>query len=1436
MAFQVTDEALDKLDQLDDDQKREVLTKFKPEELQAVHEALPAWKAKRAAVPVAPTEEAAPPVGVMGHLGNALGWLDQQKDKYIAQPIEDNIRAPARAQYNQGAAAVQDFASRHGAGGLTRQLEYLNRGMLSKVAGDAILEEMPEAQRAQATNDLEGHFGPAGAAMLTGVAQGAGDPLTWIPLGKTSKIAAAAERVAAAGWKAVAVQGLKAIPKAALHGAKVGAGIGLTQALTTPKAPLLGSVVENALGGAAISSAVAGAAPLVGKATGALVDAAAPRVRALGILLQDGMGELTSSINSKIDEHAMLNGMTQAADQRVGQVVARAEGAALGGEGVTRLDAITPDFDPVQVRILRTPEGQLVARFNELNAQTGDIRFHEKPINTPGDAAAVREQAKKFGATISTDRQALDAPERVLNQLFERADPAPDSYIDFTQPHLAEGGKTVAIKSPGVGDPKPIPLVEAIPSPDTVEPGAPQVEPAVAVVRDGKFKTVSLKAVAESHEASQLSEGGPPLAPPPRSGGADVGQLPPRYKLGDTVYTGANRGPGAQVGRVVGPEANGKVPVLTSTKPGAKPQLLAAKDLAPTLPPGIAKVNDLVPPGLPVPALDPSTLTQANADAINDVFKLYGVAQKNQPGLGHKIMRQLLADELRAPEGIAGKIRNLKAAKNFEADRVAIFNAFQREFTQKVWSAADADLQKVAQMKMSWADFEAKNGQVADKARSMFQSIMGERDATDKALAALGMIPESLITARDNGEMDAYLGRFFMAKMLKPGEWVKRLPIVDPQAMGIAVDFLINQKELRGKFSAPAAIENELARIINSNEPLQALEASTLGKPFKALLKRGEIPEQLKRVMGEVQSGMFRMASTVGNQRSLLAQGTMWAEIAGNQETWSPGPRPDLHSEQIPNDPRRYGRAAGGYTTREIYDSVVALPKAVENGNTLWRKAMGFIKANQVALGGMHSIVSNNLGNIMYSEMAGGISALAHPVHAGKKFMEAFHAIRDFRADPTGNTGLGKYLIEARRVGVEIPGYGANEISSPERQLLRQLDTLIAAQANKPTDIGTILGGVNKAINKGYHYAGVAYDQIDRIWKMANYMGLREKLLRQGMPLEDAVRVASDRINKSFPNPQSMGRAVDKLRTTPFGAVAPYLTYNTENLRVNGMALQRMAAGEEGMRWRMLRTGIIFGSLMGAGGMLRQWNGITDEDVEAARKDTTKRGRFFKPAMFAFPERDSQGRVQFFNGDQFWDPLKFLKGHPDDAMWRRVMSNFVQVPFAGSASQDVVDSLMAQSGFIRPLPQFEPIEGQSTPMAVIRQLWRYGALGPTAASKLYETFRKGGAVGDRSRNAEVLTPGQMASDVAGVPAQPVSLPYDQQGTAQRSPSLNATTGEALGDINDLTKRQIAVIVRMNIPVEEKQKLLQAVKARLGTLAAQGGQRAAANEAGAASHK
>jgi len=825
------------------------------------------------------------------------------------------------------------------------------------------------------------------------------------------------------------------------------------------------------------------------------------------------------------------------------------------------------------------------------------------------------------------------------------------------------------------------------------------------------------------------------------------------FKVGDFVYAKGRNG--QEAARVVGIDANGKAR-LQLGKNSLGLDEFDVKDLRPTTPPGIAETKG-VTPSQPILYGGPPTVDELKQNFSGEADNVLKLLKRMMPDQVKRALSGFLDARHRGPLALRHHIREVQATKAFEEMRQLEYEKIRRMFpNQKTHEAFDLDLDKAIRAKtLTEADALMEKYPAWVAVKDEAHKLIIEKQNLDTRYKELtGHDFDNAGLADTEGLIQQWVARRYWA-FTNQRQWHKHA-IHSQEIMDGAIAHIKSQNV--NAFQTDSSIAQELRRILRADNPLEAYGKSGLN-PYgkKSMFHRQDIPEPIRKLLGEHQSGMMNLAESLGTQRAVIHSLEAWDAITQDPRAFLPGPPtgPEAHLwKQLPDDSKKYGAAARGFVREEIWDAFAGLQEQLGRSHEWVRALTGWVKGNQVALGGLRPYWRSTKGNLDSSMAVGGISVF-RPVEMGKTLKEAFDAIKAFRKDPTAD-GSGKIIYEAKKYGADWSGYASMEIKRDYDKALEDFGAVFGAPSDDALDI---IAGLNKKygtglIKRGQEWGGGMMDLNDQIFRIANYIGLRRKFLARGMTPENAARAASERINKYFWNAQNVGRHVEKARQSAVGVAANYLTPYAEDMRTHINMARGFANEDTAYRLRMLAWhGIFYGTaLFGIKGVNALLNNVSPEEMAEAERKMTKSSQTYKPLSSVVPFRDSNGNLQVFDFTPFSYPASLTAGNVDDPVATRIAANILTGPFSEAGSK-LVRKPLELTGVVRPLPKYNPtmLEGEASAWKIL-EFMSDTSLVPQAPVKIIKDVNK---LQGKTPFSKTVTPGQITARALGLPVESV---------------------------------------------------------------------------------
>lgn len=1329
-----------------------------------------------------------------------LDSLNQAKNQGV-EAFQQNLGRPTgEALMTALGGQSGEYEESFGSGGARSPLNLLARQALVPIAGQAIAESGPlwkEEHKRQAVNGLIDAFGDNGAAY----AQGLFSQLPTLPLlffgGGEGSLAAksgtAAETLATATLsKGVATSATNVLIKGAkvagtgVGSAASGALFGAGTAVITPDAKIEDLTASGALLGGALGVAGAG----------------------LGLGVRKAFALLTSDAQKTLTNEIV--GLTPSENAMPADAVKKA------AKGI-----LSRDLNPTHAVVMLDGEGEPLARIYTLNSD-GTKAFVDLPLRDEASALKFAQFQKDHGVGFTTEGSVWASPAvqgksrqwewNVMGN--EGSNPALRT-TPTAEEHLAAVTADRAKQLPKITSP--------LPSLDGPGPVSPPDAPLIATVDDGGNIKLQAPGVVREQQPmpAVIGQRGPGISPSPEA-------APQPGALSNPNLTNAGS-PGRAARR-------GNAPTPATAQGDGVGDPTAIPPQPPASNPGPVPPLPQPPPNSPPP---PSAIT-ANQTILNNIKQR---VQQGNGTLWQRLMKQVVGKGLRGERDLAQYITSINASKALQDTALIQDNAFKKilssiKMPTARMDALRTDMGKVAEGTLPIVNLWARYPEAEPVLQRLLSDSLQEIQDNHKALQAHGVV--------GNDKDPNYQARTYLKNVLKPGAWA-RIVTKSHVIMDDGINIIKKQAAQQGSALSNHEVEVAMLDLMGAEDPFVAFKSSPIGsKYFNHLKKREDLPIELRRVMGEITDGPYRISVSLGVQRSNLALQEISAQIATDpryawnelrpQAIVSQGgvQLPALHTEPLPADKKRFGAAAGMYVHPDIYDVMVNGPRTIEAMPAAARWLYSHMKANQIGLN-PNVMRANLIEDIFHSTFSGGLD-IFRPVESAKAMVTALQGMFAYRKNPSVQFGPGLFIKEAREFGSIRPGAVTGEVAAVQEQFEKRFLREVQAQYTPNTsmwDLRRIAEEVQYRHLQFRKYSGVIQEWLTEWSRAANHIslmdkftsqpgtyGIRERLgmaAGQGLDRTTAAQRASLRINQSFQDPSNVGELVQSMRATPvFGT---YIGAKAEEGRVWALMMARMKT-ESDLRWRVGMTTLALGTVFGAGGVARRMMGPDEQTLNEVNASLKKSQLNYTPSTFISPSFDEKGRAQVYNltGDSYL--LGLAQGNPDDELWRRALSNVLTYPVSGTGLEETSKEMLSKTGLIRQ-PQTQPpkqLEGDSSIGKGLRAVQDAGFLGPSVISTGMRTAEKMGlgGTGQVKPTAEQWTLSQGIQKNIGVPfVTPVSLA--SQGS---SPSYLGVMKEEAGQLKDL-QNQIRIVASDPTKTrEEKQAIINAISERFKVIGAQ----------------
>ena len=486
------------------------------------------------------------------------------------------------------------------------------------------------------------------------------------------------------------------------------------------------------------------------------------------------------------------------------------------------------------------------------------------------------------------------------------------------------------------------------------------------------------------------------------------------------------------------------------------------------------------------------------------------------------------------------------------------------------------------------------------------------------------------------------------------------------------------------------------------------------------IMKREDIPKELRRVMGEVE-GIPAVGITIADQERFL--GTLRFHRRLYEQGYF-GDGPDVArgwTRQLPGTPghdakgfewtedaiQNLGVIAGKHTTPEIYDALVEttarqadILQWVQGGASLWRAGKLIYTA---------PIMRNFYGNALHSVGAGTLSYT--PAAQARDLFRAAVELRRYAVRNIGD--VGGVVDNAIRDGVLDAEMATSEFRPA-------LEMFTKAAQRRLTGGGSgflraLAEGTEKLTQMGFR----AFDFPDQLWKLDGYIKTTKKL-RKALPgaPDEVIRARATRhVLNYFPDYGGVSKGVKAMRGVAGVLTNNFVTYKAEWARIIGGILYRTAAGTPEERAEALgaafRIAGFTGLMVGIGALMERMHGVNAAEkdalmgkpnaaiakigVEAAERAIPESVKAQRPLRFIWGYRDAKGRPEMVDMTYLHPFGDVFQGYPDENPAGRVLNI--------AARQFLAEGIVER--FVSPLAEEMGAEGQTPRPSTGQSLYQF---------------------------------------------------------------------------------------------------------------------------------
>ncbi len=596
--------------------------------------------------------------------------------------------------------------------------------------------------------------------------------------------------------------------------------------------------------------------------------------------------------------------------------------------------------------------------------------------------------------------------------------------------------------------------------------------------------------------------------------------------------------------------------------------------------------------------------------------------------------------------------------------------------------------------------------ELGPEAQAITGKLRQQIDANSRAMAERGIISE----ATEEAGRGTYARRVYARDILGGDEWSK---VVPPDVKEEARQFILANNKVKigpGQYRSPTLEEADalVDGIARGRVRQVNLGGKELNIPVGQTLRRKDIPEPIRRLMGEVEEGAYLGARTVWDQSRLLINHDFLKafsegrEVIGGQRVpWmSKTPVPGYRAVPVNELVKR---AMGAGATDKVYvvekyagDFARTFgPQSVDLFDKLYNPLLTTFKLSKTVLNPVTHL-RNTVGNFMFADLAD-----VFPLNPSnlKHYWDAARAIR------TGDQ-LWKSALQHGAVGTE---YGIAELGMVAREFLAPATPLQAAGrlALRPVkDLASL------------------YNMEDQVFKLAAYA---KQLTKGASPREAAAYV-----NKWFPNYQDVPDVVRLLREGKGSLIgSPFVSFAAEATRIGAQAAREQPLTLA--KWLL--------AVPAASAAAAAYQGVSLDELRAGYKKLPPHLR--TPMTMLLPWRDARGNLQVTD-QTYTHPLgQILRGVVGGEPERGRLFNF---PFLGEfVGGNPIVTLAYELGTntnLSPFAHGEPVVRPSDRPIGKRVEHIIRTLGPSLTPVLPGVTERGGSAYEQIAKAMKGKPGR----------------------------------------------------------------------------------------------
>jgi hypothetical protein len=434
-----------------------------------------------------------------------------------------------------------------------------------------------------------------------------------------------------------------------------------------------------------------------------------------------------------------------------------------------------------------------------------------------------------------------------------------------------------------------------------------------------------------------------------------------------------------------------------------------------------------------------------------------------------------------------------------------------------------------------------------------------------------------------------------------------------------AVDFLMKESDI----TKAEAREKVFAYLESLKTKFDLMSATTTGgakAPF--LIKRKEIPQAFRELLGESKDPMLNYSSTVFKISNYIAS----IEYQENLSNYLLESGLGTYTAQegytkVSSDGDAWKGLSGIYVPVELYNSIQDLQPLTKIDNGFYKAWVAFAAVTKIGKTALspQTAFRNTYSGVFLSFNAGFFFA-TNPKSMQKALQLAW--------------GTKKSQKELRSESQMLFKLGILGDGAVSQEVLETIN-----------DFSTELERLSKAglAKKAFNVAKKLYALGDDFYKVIGFYTYQERYIKSGMTKDAATKKAAQRITDTFPTYSMLPKNIRRLRRLPLVGTFVSFPYEVIRTTVNGLKYIKEDISENRYQMAMQQAaGMMVSSAtaLALGEISKSIMGFDDDDDDKIRDMLPK---WQTNSKLIYTGRDEYGQPKFIDGTAFFPAEVWLK-------------------------------------------------------------------------------------------------------------------------------------------------------------------------------------------------